>query len=100
MKVSKLGFSIVDYAKRNNMGIGSFRLKDGSSIKVLQNLDKKAVEFFQVKNGKLLGAKGYRGNDAQYEAVNFFCGFEKLAEKTEEMDKAWSDSLKNIDYFA
>lgn len=58
----KLNFNIEDLANANKMKvIDSFRLKDGSSIKVCAGDN--AVDIYQVKNGRLLGAKGFRGKD-------------------------------------
>ena len=99
MGVSKVGFNVADYALRNKMGIGSFRLKDGSSVKVLQNAEKNIIEFFQVKNGKILGAKGYRGPNSDCYAANLLGSLEKDAQSIEELNKAWKDSC-NFDVMA
>ena len=74
-------------------------MKDGSSIKILQNLEKNAIDFFQVKNGKLLGAKGFRGKDSDCHAANLLGSLSKYAEKAEDVDKAWIDSC-NLDVMA
>ena len=89
----KLGFKIADYAKANNMGIGSFKLKDGSSIKILNDLDRDIVELFHVKEGRLLGAKGFQGEDSFIDAVNLYTKLEKQAININDADKAWSQSL-------
>lgn len=61
--------SIVDYAHSNNMKIGSMRLKDGSSLKVLAKPDGSSVEMYRVKHGKLLGGKGYSGPNTMETAI-------------------------------
>ena len=86
----KLGFSMVDLARKWGRGIGSIRLKDGSSVKILGAPDDKKVDFFRIKNGRLLETKGYRGEYAMYQAANDV-GYieEKLALNPEDVDKAW-----------
>jgi len=86
----KLGFSMVDLAKSWGRGIGSIRLKDGSSVKILGDPNDKAVDFFRIKNGRLLASKGYRGENAMYQAANDV-GYieEKLALDPKDVDKAW-----------
>ena len=89
----KLGFQVADYAAKHGYGIGSFRLKDGSSVKILQNIDKDLVEIWNVKNGNLLGLKGYKGRENVFEAQQFICNLENMAESTEELISAWAQSL-------
>lgn len=86
----KLGFSFVDFAKATGRGIGSVRLKDGSSIKMLGNPIKKTVDFYRIKHGKLLEATGYRGRDAIARAANDV-GYieEKLAVIPTDAQEAW-----------
>lgn len=86
----KLGFSMVDLAKSWGRGIGSVRLKDGSSVKILGDPNDKAVDFFRIKNGRLMESKGYRGEYAMYQAANDvgYIG-EKLALDPKDVDKAW-----------
>ena len=87
----KLGFSMIDLAKSWGRGIGSVRLKDGSSVKILGSPDDKAVDFFRIKSGRLLDAHGYRGKYAMYQAANEV-GYieEKLALNPEDVEKAWN----------
>lgn len=94
MSIQKVGFNAAEYALKHKMGIGSFRLKDGSSVKILQDTDKDIIQFFQVKNGELLGAKGYHGPNADCNAANFLCDLEKYAENVEELEKAWANSCE------
>ncbi|MBQ8459818.1 hypothetical protein IJ541_06920 [bacterium] len=89
----KLGFQVADYAKKYGYGIGSFRLKDGSSVKILQNADKNMVELWNVQNGRLLGLKGYKGKESVFEAQQAVCRLENLAENPEELTSAWAQSL-------
>jgi len=86
----KLGFSFVDLAKSWGRGIGSVRLKDGSSVKILGDPNDKAVDFFRIKHGRLLEAKGYRGENALFQAANDV-GYieEKLAMDPKDVSKAW-----------
>ena len=86
----KLGFSMVDLAKSWGRGIGSIRLKDGSSVKILGDPNDRAVDFFRIKHGRLLEAKGYRGEDAVFQAANDV-GYieEKLALDPKDVSKAW-----------
>ncbi|MBR1425728.1 hypothetical protein IJ579_09235 [bacterium] len=89
----KLGFSIADYAKLHGMGIGSFRLKDGSSIKILQNPEKEIVEFFHVKAGKLFDGSFYKGEGCIESVAANLTRYEGLAESVEELNKAWAQSM-------
>ena len=86
----KLGFSMVDLAREWGRGIGSVRLKDGSSMKFLGSPDDRAVDFIRIKHGKLLGGTSYRGEDAVSRAANYV-GFieEKLAQNPADVEKAW-----------
>ena len=90
----KLGFNMVDLAKSWGRGIGSVRLKDGSSVKILGSPDDKAVDFFRIKSGKLLETHGYRGKNAIYEAANDIGVLEKLAENPADVDKAWNECFE------
>lgn len=87
----KLGFKMVDYARSIGRGIGSVRLKDGSSIKILGDPNDRAIDFFRVKHGRLLESKGYRGSDTVSHAANDL-GYleEKLALYPEDVEKAWA----------
>lgn len=87
----KLGFSMVDLAREWGRGIGSVRLKDGSSIKILGDPNDRAVDFFRIKYGRLLGGTSYRGKDAIPRAANYV-GYieEKLALNPEDVGKAWN----------
>lgn len=58
----KLGLKLNDFAKANKLGIGSFRLKDGSSVKLLSNGH--LTHAIQVKDGEAICAKGAGGNRA------------------------------------
>ncbi len=94
MSIQKVGFNVAEYALKNKMGIGSFRLKDGSSVKILQDQDKNLIQFFQLKNGELIGAKGYQGPSSNFQAANYLCDLEKNAENAEELEKAWANSCE------
>jgi hypothetical protein len=86
----KLGFKMVDLAKSWGRGIGSVRLKDGSSVKILGDPNDCAVDFFRIKNGKILGIKGYRGQDAICHAANEIGAIEKQALVPSDVDNAWA----------
>lgn len=87
----KLGFNMIDLARSWGRGYGSVRLKDGSSLKILGSTNEKVIDFFRVKNGRLLDAKGYRGEDAIYKAANDM-GYieEKLAQNPQDAQMAWA----------
>ena len=93
----KLGFSFVDLARSWGRGIGSVRLKDGSSVKILGDPNDKAVDFFRIKHGRLLEAKGYRGEKAIFNAANDI-GYieEKLAIDPNEALNAWGSCFDVI----
>ena len=86
----RLCFSFVDLAKSTGRGIGSVRLKDGSSIKMLGDPAGKSVDFFRIKHGRLLEATGYRGRDAIARAANDV-GYieENLAVIPNDAQEAW-----------
>ena len=87
----KLGFSMVDYAKSIGRGIGSVRLKDGSSIKILGDPNDKAIDFFRIKNGRLLEGTFYRGKDTVARAANTMAYIEeKLALDPKDAETAWN----------
>lgn len=62
MEGMKLGFTMAEYAKKYHYGLGSFRLKDGSSVKILHKPDEKFFNFLKVKDGRLYSAEGGKGN--------------------------------------
>lgn len=86
----KLGFSFVDFAKATGRGIGSVRLKDGSSVKILGDPVTNSVDLFRIKHGRLLEAVGYRGKDSIPRAANDI-GYieEKLALQPGDVFDAW-----------
>ncbi len=93
----KLGFSFVDFAKRTGRGIGSVRLKDGSSVKILGDPVEKSVDFFRIKHCRLLEASGYRGNDSVARAANDVAYIkENLAVIPDDVDQAWSRCFNRI----
>ena len=92
----KLGFSFVDYARHNGMGLGSVRLKDGSSMKILTSLEDKTIQLFKVHKGRLLEAKGYKGANFNNEA-GFYGNYVKaLAENPKEAECAFDSSFDVI----
>lgn len=93
----KIPCSLAEYAKRNGMGLGSFRLKDGSSLKLLSKSpagDGEVVtNALRVKNGKLLGSERIVGTEGMACAAE---KFEKLAENPADVQEAWMHSLDVI----
>ncbi len=95
MEGMKIGFKFVDLAKSWGTGVGSVRLKDGSSVKILGKDN--AVDFFCIKRGKLLESKGYRGENAVSEAACDMCHIEEqLAESPKEAMNAWTSAFDVI----
>ncbi len=90
----KLNFSMVDLAKSWGRGIGSVRLKDGSSVKILGDPDDKAIDFFRIKHGRLLEGVCYRGEDTVPRAANTMAYIEeKLALNPEDAERAWNTAF-------
>ena len=83
----KLGFQLADFAKAHNMGIGNFRLKDGSSVKILSN--DRGSYVMQVKNGRLLSAEYGRGEGLG----SILDRYASKAEDIKEMDKEYMSSF-------
>ena len=90
----KLGFKMVDYAKSIGRGIGSVRLKDGSSVKILGDPNDRAIDFFRIKHGKLLEGVFYRGKDCVPRAASTMAYIEeKLALNPEDAARAWNTAF-------
>ena len=92
----KLGFSLADYAKFHNMGIGSAKLNDGSSLEILQDVNKNIIELYRVKAGKLLSAQEYGGPNAVSYAAKRISGLEHLEAEKGGIEKAWTQSLNYL----
>ena len=86
----KLGFNLVDFAKANKMGIGSFRLKDGSSLKIITNPQNGVSHFMNVKYGRLLSAESAKGNENIAKILDLY---DDLAENPIEIFEAYAHSL-------
>jgi hypothetical protein len=92
--------NIAEYARARGLGIGSFRLKDKSSIKVLSDTGCDTVEVYQVKNGKIIDRQIFKGPDEIPYAAMHIASLEKAAESVEELNKAWAQSMyKESDMF-
>ena len=89
----KLGFKLADYAKMNKMGIGSFRLKDGSSMKIMSNPDKQLFTVMNIKNGRMRSLEGGRGLNA---LANTIGKYEQKAENIDDVTTAIGDSFNII----
>lgn len=86
----KLGFSLVDYAKQHNKNIGSVRLKDGSSLKVIGSQESNMIELYRVKNNRLYGGSVFKGEDNVFKAAEEFAAItEKQAVNENDANKAW-----------
>ena len=89
----KLGFKLADYAKMNKMGIGSFRLKDGSSMKIMSNPDKQLFTVMNIKNGRMRSLEGGKGLNA---LSNIIGRYEQKAENIDDVTTAIGDSFNII----
>ncbi len=85
--------NLAAYARAKGYGIGSFRLKDGSSVKVLADTNSHTTEIYQVKHGKIIDQKKFSGLDAIPYAAMHVSSYEKAAESVEELNKAWAQSM-------
>lgn len=86
----RLGFSFVDYAKQHHNNIGSVRLKDGSSLKIIGCQEHDMIELYRVKHNRLYGGSVFKGEDAICKAAEEFCAItDKHAISVPEVDKAW-----------
>ncbi len=93
MEGIKLGFSFVDMAKRWGTGIGSYRLNDGSSVKLLSNPKTGITQLFQVKYNRLISAEAAKGNDNILAMIG---RYEQKAVNIEEADHALISSFQVI----
>lgn len=93
VKGIKLGFSLTDLAAKRGQKIASIPLKDKSSIKILSN--KHTFDVYHVKNGRLLGAKGYQGPASEYHnfAAEMMEYIQKLAADGIDVVSEWGKSL-------
>ena len=89
----KLRFTLADFAKYNNMGIGSVRLKDGSSLKIISDPNSGLTHLFQVKRGRLLNACGVTGENANCKIANILGGLRKYVAEGEDLDRAYQRSF-------
>lgn len=96
MEGIRLGFKLRDLAVKRKMGIGSFELKDGTTVSLLNDFNKRALDFYRTKSNYLLGAKGYRGSKNYQEAIGFLTKLAGEAKNSNEVCRAWSDSLRTI----
>lgn len=93
----KLGFTFADYAKATGKGIGSVRLKDGSSVKILSDPEKlHSTEFYRVKNGRLLEAYGSRGRNSIKDIVGKLLELERNKAEGVNIDKEFTNSFNKI----
>ena len=80
-------------AKRWHTGVGSYRLKDGSSVKILSDSATRITRLFQVKNGRLISAEAARGNN---QIAAMMDRYASKAANIEEADDAWLKSFDAI----
>lgn len=93
----KVGFNFVDLAKSRGWGIGSVRLKDGSCVKILGDPNDLGVDLFRIKYGKLLEARGYRGEEAVYHAANDVAAIEEHYEAfAGDTERAWRRAFNAV----
>ncbi len=72
MKVPNVSFNPAEYAAKYGFKVANIPLKDGSTVKVMDNMRNK-VQFWHLKDGKILGAQGYQCNDAA-KIANYILG--------------------------
>jgi len=94
MNKMELVFNIQDYARRNHMGVGKLKLKDRTNLKILGN--QKAVDLIRIKNGKILGIKGFRGEFAPLNAAMYLDKIKKFAINSKLANKAWVNAFDTI----
>ena len=75
------------------MGIGSFRLKDGSSMKIMSNPDKQLFTVMNIQNGRLRSLEGGKGLNA---LANIIGRYEQKAENIDDITTAIGDSFNII----
>ena len=86
----KMGFSLADYAKQHHKNIGSFRLKDGSSVKLIGCQESDMIEMYKIKNNKFYGGSVFKGENSVPRAAEEFCAVaEKQAVNENEAVLAW-----------
>ncbi|MEE3349227.1 MAG: hypothetical protein VZR09_04230 [Candidatus Gastranaerophilaceae bacterium] len=51
------------FAEKYNYGIGNFGLKDGSSVKILNDVKSGLTHVWHMKDGKIISAQGGRGDE-------------------------------------
>lgn len=93
MNVVKFGFPVRAFAKKHNFGVGSFNLKDGSSVKILSNPESQLFHVWQMKNGSLLKASGGRGENALAASIG---EYESKAINSNDITTAIGDSFSLI----
>lgn len=92
VKGIKLGFSLADYAAKTGKKYASIPMKDKSSVKILTGDN--SVDFFQVKNGRLLSAAGHHGEEQDISFVSkTLARIQQFAEDGFDAIEAWDESL-------
>ncbi len=89
----KLGYDLVEFAKKNRCGFGSFHCEDGSSVKILSNIDTNISHYFHMKNGLCIGYKGTKGDNSRAAVMD---KLNELATNVDDVLIAIGDSFDRI----
>lgn len=90
----KLTFSIANIARKKGWGYGSYRLTDGSSVKLASDAKTGITRLFQVKDNRLVAAEAAKGNNEVSAMVD------KYAQKAVYKDEADNAFMNSFDTFA
>lgn len=90
----KLTFSIANLARKNGWGYGSYRLCDGSSVKLTSDAKTGITRLFHVKNNRLIAAEVANGNNEVTAMVD------RYAQKAVYKDEADYAFMNSFDTFA
>lgn len=90
----KLTFSIANMARKKGWGYGSYRLTDGSSVKLASDAKTGITRLFQVKNNRLVAAEAAKGNNEVAAMLD------RYAPKAVYKDEADNAFMNSFDTFA
>ena len=91
----KLTFSPSRFAQQHGYGIANIPLKDGSTVKILDNMNGR-VNVFQMKKGRVLGAQGYSSPDVLDANEYIFNTIEKIRPLAEDAQNLTAKVLKQL----
>lgn len=96
MQVSKTSLDIVKLAARNKLNLINLPLKNKSTAKILWNDNE--VDCFIIKNDKILGGRGMRGNSdsMQNELAFLFDRFQNKVADGVDITKKFVNSFRKV----